>query len=107
MKFWNWGPTTIWHNLGCVAFFFQNHSIAEHKACPYMVMLPVRWWRVGSILNEDAFASSPLFLSVCFFIYGRSYAGSEFSRWGGDIKPCVFRASSCGGLLGNHITPLP
>ena len=49
-------------------------------------MLPVRWWRVGSILNEDAFASSPLFLSVCFFIYGRSYAGSEFSRWGGDIK---------------------
>ena len=20
MKFWNWGPTTIWHNIQCVAF---------------------------------------------------------------------------------------
>ena len=24
MKFWNWGPTTIWHNLGCVAFYFSK-----------------------------------------------------------------------------------
>ena len=23
MKFWNWGPpTTVWHNIQCVAFFF-------------------------------------------------------------------------------------
>ena len=27
VKFWNWGPTTIWHSIECVAFFFsQNHS---------------------------------------------------------------------------------
>ena len=25
---------------------------AAHKAFPYMVMLPARWWRVGSILND-------------------------------------------------------
>ena len=24
MKFWNWGPTIIWHNLGCVAFYFSK-----------------------------------------------------------------------------------
>ena len=22
MKFWIWGPTTIWHNIECVSFFF-------------------------------------------------------------------------------------
>ena len=32
----------------------RHHSTIAHKACPYMVMLPVRCWRVGSILNEDA-----------------------------------------------------
>ena len=27
VTFWNWGPTTIWHSIECVAFFFsQNHS---------------------------------------------------------------------------------
>ena len=24
MKFWIWGPTIIWHNLGCVAFYFSK-----------------------------------------------------------------------------------
>ena len=24
MKFWNWGPTIIWHNLGCIAFYFSK-----------------------------------------------------------------------------------
>ena len=24
MKFWNWGPTTIWHNIECVAFYFSK-----------------------------------------------------------------------------------
>ena len=24
MKFWNWGPAIIWHNLGCVAFYFSK-----------------------------------------------------------------------------------
>ena len=23
MKFWNWGPTTIWPNIECAAFFFK------------------------------------------------------------------------------------
>ena len=27
MKFWNWGPTTIWHSTESVTIFFlQNHS---------------------------------------------------------------------------------
>ena len=38
----------------------QYHSTAVHKACPYMVILLVQWWRVGSILNEDALAFSYL-----------------------------------------------
>ena len=24
MKFWNWSPTTIWHNIKCVAFYFSK-----------------------------------------------------------------------------------
>ena len=24
MKFWNWGPTTIWHDIECVAFYFSK-----------------------------------------------------------------------------------
>ena len=24
MKFWNWGPTTIWHNIENVAFYFSK-----------------------------------------------------------------------------------
>ena len=43
----------------------RHHSTTVHKACPYMDMLPIRWLRDGSILNEDELAS-PLFLSVCY-----------------------------------------
>ena len=32
MQFWNWGPTTIWHNMTCVAFFSQNHSTLLNSA---------------------------------------------------------------------------
>ena len=53
----NIGPCPpIWH-----------HSTAVHKVCPYMVILSVRWWRVGSVLNEDALAS-PLFPICMLFI---------------------------------------
>ena len=24
MKFWNWGPTTIWHNIGSVTYFLSK-----------------------------------------------------------------------------------
>ena len=26
MKFWNWGPLTIWHTAECPFFFFKNRS---------------------------------------------------------------------------------
>ena len=31
MQFWNWGPTTIWHNIKYVAFYFQNHSTQQFR----------------------------------------------------------------------------
>ena len=37
----------------------RHHSSAVHKACLYIVMLPVRGWRVGSILNEDKLVQPP------------------------------------------------
>ena len=27
MKYWNWGPTTIWHNIESVAFFSSSKSL--------------------------------------------------------------------------------
>ena len=33
MTFWNWGPTTIWHNIPSVAFLFQNHSTLPYTHC--------------------------------------------------------------------------
>ena len=30
MKFWNWGPTTIWHNMES-GIFFQNHSTLPYN----------------------------------------------------------------------------
>ena len=48
----------------------RHHSTTGHKACPYMDMLPLRWLRVGSILNEDELAPPPrsylgmLYLSI-------------------------------------------
>ena len=31
MKFLNWGPTTIWHNIECIAFYFSKslHRIIQ------------------------------------------------------------------------------
>ena len=33
MKFWNWGPTTIWHNMTCGQNCFQKslHPNAQHS----------------------------------------------------------------------------
>ena len=31
MIFWNWGPTIIWHSLGCIPFYFSKslHPIVK------------------------------------------------------------------------------
>ena len=34
MKFWNWGPTTIWHNIQCVAFFLLSKSLHPSGQSP-------------------------------------------------------------------------
>ena len=41
MVFWNWGPTTIWHNLGCVAFYFSK---SLHPTVQYVALLCSYQW---------------------------------------------------------------
>ena len=38
MKFWNWGPTTIWHNIECVAFYFSKSLRPTSR--PYTTLSP-------------------------------------------------------------------
>ena len=62
----------------------RHHYTAVHKACFYMVMLPVRWWRFGSILNEDVLRHSSLsYLGMFFFLWLYSVHIEE----GGGQKP--------------------
>ena len=49
MKIWHWGPTTIWHNIECVAFF-QNHPTLLYGSLTsrgvivqYSLFLTVKW----------------------------------------------------------------
>ena len=44
MQFWNWGPTIIWHNLGCEAFYFSKslHPTVLYTHCVQHAVLQVR-----------------------------------------------------------------
>ena len=48
----------------------------------------VRWWRVGSILSEDALAT-PIFLSSMLFIYGLQGGGENSSRTWQTLLRCM------------------
>ena len=47
----------------------RHHPTAVHKACPYMVMLPVRWWWAMVKFWTKTRCPPPLFLSSMLFIY--------------------------------------
>ena len=52
MKFWIWGPTTIWHKIQCAAFFFFKITP------PYSTVVP---WKTG--LNNFGFGCAEPFQS--------------------------------------------
>ena len=60
MKFWNCGPTTIWHNKECVAFYFSKSLHPMTKAEPPIMAAPAPEFRgpridfdCGSITKLD------------------------------------------------------
>ena len=47
MKFWNWGPTIIWHNLGCVAFYFSK---SLHPTKQQLLLVNFRHTQQGGVI---------------------------------------------------------
>ena len=49
MKFWNWDPTIICHNLGCVAFYFSK---SLHPTRQYWSFLFILYSSSGLVLHQ-------------------------------------------------------
>ena len=71
MKFWNWGPTKIWHNIESVAFYFSkslhptalmSHTVAFQHDVPNIC------WQLGLGICYFAFCSS-LFRSFALSLF--------------------------------------